>query len=375
MFNHKHTDTIMNELLQSSEQRIRRIRKEMISSKIDALFVNHLPSIRYLTGFSGSSALLIIKQDALYFFTNDLYEMQIKNEVYPIKGLSTFITRSSIAEMASRKILSKVKRLGVSEGSMTHAMYKALTTAFPNVNMVSDAGIVQTINMQKMPHEVEHIRKASKIASKVFQSIIKVIKPGISEADIAAEISYQGRKAGAEKESFDIIVVSGERSAMPHGRATNKKIKKGDAITMDFGFYVNGFASDMTRTVFVGKASQRQKLVYNTVLEAVLTANAAAKAGIDCKKLDGIARTIIEKAGFGEFFRHSLGHGLGIEVHESPRISREAGGEKVPNGSVITIEPGIYLPGEFGVRIEDDLHIAGKGAEVLTLASKQLLEL
>lgn len=365
----------MNELLQSAEQRIRRIRKEMQQLKLDALLVNHLPSIRYLTGFSGSSALFIIRQDALYFFTNDLYEMQIQHEVYQLKGMSTFISRSSIAEMAKQKVFAKVKQLGISEGSMTHAMHRTLTSAFPKVKAVSDAGIVHNIIMQKMPHEVEHIRKAAKIASKVFQSIIKEIKPGITEADISAEISYQGRKAGAEKESFDIIVVSGERSAMPHGRATNKKIKKGDAITMDFGFYVNGFASDMTRTVFVGKASNRQKLVYNTVLEAVLTANAAAKAGIDCKKLDGIARNIIEKAGFGEFFRHSLGHGLGIEVHESPRISREAGGEKVPNGSVITIEPGIYLPGEFGVRIEDDLHIAGKGAEVLTLASKQLLEL
>ncbi|MGA1435240.1 MAG: M24 family metallopeptidase [Candidatus Kapaibacteriota bacterium] len=365
----------MNEHIQSSEQRIRRIRREMQQAKMDAIFVNHLPSIRYLTGFSGSSALLIIKQDALYFLTNDLYEMQIKHEVYQLKGLSTFITRSFIAEIAAQKVFSKVKQLGISEGSMSYSMHKALTSAFPKIKTISDGGIVQKINMQKMPHEVEHIRKAAKIASKVFQSIIKEIKPGIREADISAEIAYQGRKAGAEKEAFDIIVVSGERSAMPHGRATNKKIKKGDAITMDFGFYVNGFASDMTRTVFVGKASDRQKLVYNTVLEAVLTANAAAKAGIDCKKLDGIARNIIEKAGFGEFFRHSLGHGLGIEVHESPRVSREAGGEKVPNGSVITIEPGIYLPGEFGVRIEDDLHIAGKGAEVLTLASKQLLEL
>ena len=365
----------MNSLTHSAEQRIRRIRKDMQASKMDALLINHLPSIRYLTGFSGSSALLIIKHDALFFLTNDLYEMQIKNEVYQLKGLTTIITRSFIGEMASRKVLSKVKQLGISEGSMTYAMHKALSTAFPKVKTVSDSGMVQKVNITKMPHELEHIRKAAKIATKVFQSIIKEIKPGITEADLAAEISYQGRKAGAEKESFDIIVVSGERSAMPHGRATNKKLKKGDAITMDFGFYVEGFASDMTRTVFVGKASERQKLVYNTVLEAVETANDAAKAGIDCKKLDGIARTIIEKAGFGEFFRHSLGHGLGIEVHDSPRISREAGGEKVLNGSVITIEPGIYLPGEFGVRIEDDLHIAGKGAEVLTLASKQLLEL
>jgi len=365
----------MNELTQSAEKRMRSIRKEMMASKLDALFINHLPSIRYLTGFSGSSAILIIKHDAIHFITNDLYEMQIKQEVYPLKGLTTHISRNSIAEISTKKMFSKVKQLGIAPGTMSHAMHKTLTDAFPKVKTISYGDIIQKVIMTKMPHEVEHVRSAAKIATKVFNAIIKMIKPGITEADLAAEISYLGRKAGAEKESFDIIVVSGERSAMPHGRATNKKIKKGDAITMDFGFYVNGFASDMTRSVFVGKASNRQRLVYSTVLEALETANAAAKAGIDCKKLDGIARTIIEKAGFGEYFRHSLGHGLGIEVHESPRISREAGGEKVPNGSIITIEPGIYLPGEFGIRIEDDLHIAGKGAEVLTLASKQLLEL
>ena len=212
----------MNALTQSAEKRIRGIRKEMITSKIDALFINHLPSIRYLTGFSGSSAILIIKQDALHFITNDLYEMQIKQEVYQLKGLSTHISRNSIAELTSQKILSKVKYLGISPGAMSHAMHGALISAFPKLKTKSYGDIVQKAIMTKMPHEVEHVRSAAKIATKVFNAIIKMIKPGITEADLAAEISYLGRKAGAEKESFDIIVVSGERSAMPHIRRSRK---------------------------------------------------------------------------------------------------------------------------------------------------------
>ena len=363
------------DLTKTAELRFKQIRSKMQSMKMDALLINHLPTIRYLTGFSGSYAHVVVLLDEIIFLTNDLYEQQINIELLPLRGMKTFISRNPFQEIASQKLLKKSKTLGIDGDHLMHNTVLGIQKLLPKVKCVPAGGIAQEVTVVKSEQEIEHIRKAAQIASKVFDSIVKIIKPGIKETDIATEIVYQGRKLGAEKESFDIIVVSGERSAMPHGRATDKKIKKGDMITLDFGFYVNGFASDMTRSVMVGKANPEQKKVYDTVLKAIETSNAAAKVGMNCKKLYAVARNIIIAEGYGDYFRHSLGHGLGIEVHEMPRISAMNELEKLKKNTVITIEPGIYLPGKFGVRIEDDIVITQKGAEILTKATKQLLEL
>lgn len=362
-------------LIQGAEHRIQQIRMSLQKKGIDCLLINHLPTIRYLTNFSGSYATLCITSKKVLFLTNDLYAEQIQHQLFKVKGLTTYITRDPYSFIAKEGLLDDAKTIGFESDKMSYATTMQVRKLLAPIKLVKANGIAQEVTISKTPEEINLIRKAADITTDVFNHIITLVKPGITEADLATEIVYQGRKRGAEKESFDIIVVSGHRSAMPHGRATDKKLENGDMITFDFGFYVEGFASDMTRSVMVGKANKEQKEVYTLIADCVEAANAYAKPGISGKELDAIARDKIVAAGYGDYFQHSLGHGLGIEVHESPAISWRNEKGLIPENAVITIEPGIYLPGKFGVRIEDDIVVHKNGIELLTKATKELLEL
>jgi Xaa-Pro aminopeptidase len=358
---------------QAAEARIATLRAKMQAKAMDALLITHLPTIRYLTGFAGSYATLFITHSKILFLTNDLYAEQIKTQLFPLKGMEKRISRDPLGQTARENLLENPKTLGFEQDKVSYAMALQLRKLFRPARLVQAAGMAQQVTIPKTSAEIELVATAAKITDEVFQSILPLIKPGVSEQELATEIAYQGRKRGAEKEAFDIIVVSGARSAMPHGRASEKKLENGDMITFDFGFYYQGFASDMTRTVALGNPGQEQKKVYELIRSCVEAANQAAKPGMTGKELDAIARDKIEQAGYGQYFQHSLGHGLGIEVHEAPAISHRNEKGIIPEYAIITIEPGIYLPGSFGVRIEDDICVQASGAVVLTHSPKELL--
>ncbi|MEX0601830.1 MAG: M24 family metallopeptidase, partial [Bacteroidota bacterium] len=243
--------------------------------------------------------------------------------------------------------------------------------ATPRVRWKPAGSFLASIAAVKDASEVRNIREAIAITERVLQSVLKLLRPGVTETDVAAEISYQLRLEGGEGDAFEPIVASGERSALPHARPTRKIIASGDLVTLDFGCRFRGYHSDLTRTVAVGSVSPEKKKIYNTVLDAQTAALEAARGGMKARTLDRAARRIIQKAGYGKFFPHSLGHGLGLEVHEPPKIAARSD-EILAVGNVVTIEPGIYVPGVGGVRIEDDVVLRKDDCEILTTASRML---
>jgi Xaa-Pro aminopeptidase len=263
-------------------------------------------------------------------------------------------------------------KLGFQEGYMTVAGLESARKKLKKVAMEKTGSLVTDLTLAKTPEEIGHIRKAANIAAKVYQEILAMAKPGMRENEIAMEISYLGKKFGSSGDAFDIIVASGPRGALPHGRASTKKLRKGELVTLDFGCIYNGFNSDMTRTFALGKPSDEARKIYDIVLESEQKGVRAARAGITGKALDDVCRDHIVDAGYGEAFGHSTGHGLGIEVHEMPMVSAR-GEQLLAENMVVTIEPGIYLPGRCGVRIEDDVAITPTGCRVLTSAPRELI--
>ncbi len=365
----------------ASSNRIAALRKVMNSRRIDAFVVSSLPHIRYLTNFSGSSAVLLILHDGIHFLTDGRYAEQIRTELYALDGLCTHITRSTWQCIAEHNLLQSCETVGfeaaVLSWSAVQAMRKQLRTrrgALTGRRFVPCTSIIERLIMSKTADEVAHIRAAAAIADSVYRFVLEIVKPSMCEHDIAAEISYQARKRGSEADAFDIIVASGVRGALPHGRASNKLLQSGELVTIDFGCEVQGFCCDITRTFALGKPSEFDASVYALVLEANKRAIAAARAGISCKRLDAVARDFLARNGYTKEFEHSLGHGLGLEVHELPSVSARSLRSRIPAGAVITIEPGVYIPGRCGVRIEDDIWIHESGCDVLTEATpKELL--
>jgi Xaa-Pro aminopeptidase len=247
-----------------------------------------------------------------------------------------------------------------------------LRKLFPSVAFASTSDIVEEAMLAKDEHEIGMIRRAVRISDRVFEKVLDAIRPGVNELEISAEISYLHKSLGAERDAFETIVASGERSAFPHARASQKKIRSGELVTLDFGCVVDGYNSDITRTVIVGKANMRAKRMYEAVCEAQQEAINSAKAGMWARDLDAVARKSIGRRGYGKFFNHSLGHGLGLHVHERPKVS-QLSTERLRAGSVITIEPGVYIPDFGGVRIEDDVLLTANGCVVLNEATKEFI--
>ncbi len=360
------------------DHRIQALRRRFKTLGIANYLVTRPSNIRWLCRFSGSNGLLMVTGRHAHFITHGRYKNQSGEQVTSAE-IHVYSSGKSIAdafvkEMKLNKLIRFRGRIGIENSFMNVEMYELLKRTFPNSGLIETLNVIEDLAQVKEEYEIEAIKRAVKITDKVFKSVLDEVKPGVRELDIAAEISYQHMKNGAQKNSFETIVASGPRSALPHGIASNRKIRKGDFVTFDMGCLVDGYASDMTRTIVVGEATKKQKNIYSIVLQAQQSAVDAIKPGIKCSELDDIARKIISDAGYGDNFPHSLGHGLGLEVHARPVLAKQSQAKLKP-GMVVTVEPGIYINGWGGVRIEDDVLVTGEGHQVLNKSTKELLEL
>ena len=355
------------------KDRIRKLQKLIKTENLDALLINELPQIRYLCGYSGSNALLIVLASDAYFLTDFRYKTQVVREVRGVRKI--LAERDLLSTLAdTKKLTRKNLKVGYLDDYLTTRNLTMLKYQITTAIWVPTRGLVESLMVVKDKSEIENITAAAAIADTGFDRILQIIKPGVRENEVAAELEYQMKMLGSEKPAFDTIVASGHRSAMPHGIASKKKVRKGDFVTLDFGAIVNGYASDITRTIVVGKATARQKRIYNLVKRAQRAGIRKARGGLAAAALDKHVRDIIKRGGYGKNFGHGLGHGLGLLVHDFPRLS-PLSDETLAAGNVVTIEPGIYIEGWGGVRIEDDVVITKTGCHVLTKADKSLIEL
>ncbi len=356
-----------------SVKRIAALRKKIKAENLDGLIVNQLDYIRYLTGFTGSSALLVIGPKGADFFTDFRYDDQSRKQVKgarvniikgdPIDGLKDFT-----------KLAGTNLRYGIDGDHLTMSQYNRLRHIWPEVLLPRAEKLLGDAGWVKEKTELDLIAKACKVSDTAFERVLPLVQPGVREMEIAAELEYQMKMLGSEKPAFETIIASGWRAALPHGIASNKKIEKGDFVTFDFGATVGGYVSDITRTVVVGKATSRQKRIYGIVLKAQEAGIKKVRAGVSGKAVDEVCRKIISKAGFGKQFGHGTGHGIGFYVHVGPRVS-PLSTDVLRANNVVTIEPGIYISGWGGVRIEDDVVVTRSGGRVLNKAPKNLLEL
>ncbi|MEK7818332.1 MAG: aminopeptidase P family protein [Bacteroidota bacterium] len=351
------------------QKRINALRIFLSDLKADAFVTTFQPHLRYLVNYTGSNGVCVITKEKVFFATDFRYEVPAKKEVVADK---IKIHSNNLFEALSKNF--KKKNLSFIFDSKTLSVYnfKQIKKQFSPKNINHTFGLVEKISSVKEKEEIDSIKKAILISQNVFDDILKIIKPGITELDISAEISYRHKKYGASRDAFEPIVASGTNGAKPHAIATSKKIKNGEMITLDFGCFYNGYCSDLTRTIAIGKPNQKMLSIYNIVNEAQQLGIDSIENNISAKKIDKIVRDFISKKKFGKYFRHSLGHGIGLQVHELPTISFKSD-EKLKVGNVFTIEPGIYLPNIGGVRIEDDVLMKENGIEVLTTTTKELI--
>ncbi len=349
--------------------RIEKVRGMLNELSLDAFLVSHIPNIRYLSGFSGSSATVVIGKNKNYFITDFRYKQQSSGQV---KGFEIIISNNSSDELKKIFETAGCRKVAFESGHVMFNTIESYRKTFGEIEFVPVLDGIEKLTMKKSPEEIEKIKKAIEITDKTFSRMLEFIKPGMTELEVSAEITYTQKKLGASKDSFDPIVASGWRGALPHGIASEKIIQTGEMVTLDFGCVYEGFCSDLTRTIAVGEPSEEMKKIYKIVLDAQLKAIDAAKTGISSKALDSIARDTISNAGYGDKFGHGLGHGLGIEVHEMPGLNQRTD-ITLNESTVVTIEPGIYVEGLGGVRIEDDILISNGGCEVLNKSLKELI--
>ena len=356
-----------------ADTRLEQIRFTLEDQKIDALVVNYIPNIRYLTNFSGSDATLFITKDELHFVTDDRYEEQIQTELYPLPNLHTHISRNPWSLIKEGKVLKKISSLAFESDRMYYSDAVTNRNIIRPIKFKPLQCVVEPFTVPKAPEELVFIEKACEIAEATYQKILEFVKPGVSEKEIANEISYQSRLLGSEGDAFDIIVVSGVRGPIIHGKPSEKKIHKNELILIDFGCIHNGFMCDISRTFAVGKATKEQRAIYKLLYDAKENAIANIRPGMKGETVDRFSRSMISKAGYGDYFQHSLGHGIGVVPHEMPLLTFRRDDQTVPLGSVLAIEPGVYLPGKFGIRIEDMILVTRKGGKHLTNAPDDII--
>jgi Xaa-Pro aminopeptidase len=350
--------------------RLSTFRNKLKDLKIDGALITKRENYMYLSGFSGSSANLLITDKKAYLLTDFRYVEQAAKQA-PLFEIVQH--KPNIIDTIYEIVNSEgINKLGFEDQSATYYQYKEYAEKLKNIELFGIGSVVDDLRAIKDEQEIEIINTAVEIADKAFDHVLRIIKPGITELDVAAELEYKMKKLGASGASFETIVASGIRSSMPHGIASEKKLELGDTITMDFGAMYNHYCSDMTRTVFLGQPKEEMMNIYKIVLNAQLKSEKGAIRGRTGKEVDQIARDIIYKNGFEGKFGHGLGHGLGLEIHESPRLS--VSGERVlENNMAVTIEPGIYVEGLGGVRIEDTIIIRDDKPRVLTKSSKEII--
>ncbi|SNX55355.1 aminopeptidase P family protein [Thermoanaerobacterium sp. RBIITD] len=345
--------------------------KNLLNEKgLDGFIIFKPVNVTYVTGFTGDDSVAIISKKDSYFITDSRYTEQALHEV---KDFNIIEHKTGIMDAIKEYVdMLHIKKLGFEEDYLTYGQYSELKDKL-NVELIPEKSFIEGLREIKDETEIENIKKAQYITENTFEYFLKFIKVGMKERDIALEMEYHMKKLGAEDKSFDFIVASGKRSSMPHGKASDKIIENGDFVTFDYGCKVNGYCSDMTRTVVVGKANDRQKEIYNTVLEAQMNAINNLKAGMIENEGDNLARRVIDEKGYGNYFGHSLGHGVGLEIHERPVLSPR-GNNVLKAGMIVTIEPGIYIPDFGGVRIEDMVLLKEDGVIDLTNSPKVLIE-
>ena len=343
---------------------------------MDALMVTHLPDVRYLSGFTGSNAALLLYGGRATLFTDGRYTAQAKAEAVGSKVV--IVPKGTLSKACEDAATAGVERCGFDASHTTVATLAAMRKAIPGKLrrsfFVPSGPVVASLREIKDESEVEIMRRAALAGCGLFDRMLGLIRSGLTEIQVAAELEHEARLAGAEGMSFETIVASGERSALPHGRATSAKLPRRGFVTLDFGVVMEGYCSDMTRTIHLGKASQEEFDVYHAVLEAQEAAVSKIAPRVALGDVDEAARRILRAAKLDEYFTHSTGHGVGLEIHEGPRVAKDQK-EVLKRGMVVTVEPGVYMPGKFGVRIEDMVLVTASGGEVLTPSVKAWTQL
>jgi len=352
-----------------------KLREHLATTRFDALLISHLPNIRYLCGFTGSAGLLLVEESGSVFFTDVRYDTQAHEEV---KGAKVVIARKAVLPALGEFLGRRRKRargwtIGLEAEHFTIADKNRLTEVRPAGVRLKDApSVVERARMVKDADELRLIRAAVALGAKLFERALEVLRPGVKEVEVAAEMELAARRGGAEEMSFPTIIASGARSALPHGRASDQPIARSGFVVCDFGVILSGYCSDQTRTVWVGSVPEDARRAYEAVREAQQAAITAVRPGIPVGEVDAAARKVLRKAGLGRYFTHSTGHGVGLEIHESPRVA-DGQREILQPGMVITIEPGVYFPGKWGVSIEDMVAVTAGGCEVMTPTGKDFL--
>ena len=358
----------------SGRSRIDRLRLSFSGLHADTFLVTHLPNIQYLCGFTGSAGVLLVEPSRATLFTDSRYTFQAREEVF---SASVHITKHGPLRAAAEDLQPRRGRLqaAYSPAQVTVAQKAALSAAAGSrVRWVGASGVVERLRAIKDAGELAIMRDAARLISDVFAELVPQIEAGLTELELAAEIEYAIKQKGGSGPSFETIVASGARSAWAHARPTRKPLRKNELVVLDHGAILRGYCSDLTRTVFIGRAGDKVRRAYMAVLEAQEAAKAAIRPGVKAEVVDGAARRALKGHRLAQYFTHSTGHGLGIEVHEMPRLGR--GDETVlEEGMVVTVEPGVYIAGLGGIRIEDDVVVTSKGAVDLTSASREFLEL
>jgi Xaa-Pro aminopeptidase len=350
--------------------RLSLVRRRLPEYDADAILVSYLPNVRWACGFTGSNGLLLVGLDEAFFVTDGRYTEQARHEV---DGAKVAIAENGLlSRLAELNAIDDRGRVVFQADHVTVARGEKLKEHLPETDWVGKTDVLTPLVAKKEDSEVDQIRESQQITEAVFDHVLSLLEPGVTEREIAAEITYQHLKRGADEMSFDPIVASGPNGARPHARPTDRTLRGGELVVLDMGGIRTGYASDMTRTVSLGPPSDAAHSAYDVVRTAQEKALDAARAGLTGKQLDAVARDTIEEAGLADFFSHGLGHGIGLEVHEWPRVSRTVDDE-LPVGACVTIEPGVYVPEKgFGIRIEDIVVLREDGCENLTSTPKDL---
>lgn len=348
-----------------------RAKLDEILKMSDAVMLTSPHNLRYFSGFKGGEGVCVIGKAFAYLFVDSRYTIQAKLEA-PDFNVIEFGGGKLLDEILSVLNIRHIKTLAFEDADMSVASFERYKDKFDGISFIGKSKEINLQRMIKTQDEIDFIRKAEHIGDIAFNNVLPLIKSGVAEIEIAAELEYQMRKNGADGIAFETIVVSGAKSGMPHGKPDGKKLEVGDFVTMDFGCTASGYCSDMTRTVVIGKANEEQVKIYNTVLSAQLAALNSLRAGITGKDADDVARNIIKEAGYGNNFGHSLGHGVGLLIHELPNLS-PLSNITLEENMVVTCEPGIYIENFGGVRIEDTIVIKNGGIENLTTSPKEII--
>ena len=347
------------------------LRRKMAETNIGALLVTHLPDVRWLCGFTGSNAALAVTPKRAVLFTDGRYTTQAREET---RGARISIAKHSALKEACALLAERARRAAFDPQHTTVAELDLMRSVKRGFFVPLPSPLIATLRLVKDAGELIRTERAAELGCSLFQEIVPRMRSGMTEIALAAELEFLARGMGAEGMSFETIVASGPRSALPHGHATTARLPRNGFVTLDFGVILNGYCSDMTRTVHMGRASREERAAYDAVLQAQTAAVDAVRPGVACGEVDEAARSVLRKAGLARYFTHSTGHGVGLEIHEQPRVAARQEARLVP-GMVITIEPGIYLPGRFGIRIEDMVAVTPSGARVLTQVTKDWMEI